>query len=408
MGQACGHSILCRSQQYPAARPAEPRGQQVFLKPDEPPPPPPPCADSLQDALLSLGSVIDIAGLHRAVKEAFSAVLPRVETVYTYLLDKESRLVCEDPPHELPQEGKVREAVISRKRLGCNGLGPSNLLGKPLAKLVAPLAADTQVLVIPLVEKETVAVAAVILVHCGQLSDSEERSLQAVEKHTLVALRRVQALQQHGPRAVPEAVQNPPAGAEKDKSEIAHTDQDRKILQLCGELYDLDASSLQLKVLQYLQQETQASCCCLLLVSEDNLQLSCKVIGDKVLEEEVSFPMTMGRLGQVVEDKKSIQLKDLTSEDMQQLQSMLGCELQAMLCVPVISRATDQVVALACSFNKLGGDLFTDQDEQVTQHCFQYTSTVLTSTLAFQKEQKLKCECQALLQVAKKPLHSPG
>uniref|UniRef100_A0A671F2H4 Phosphodiesterase n=1 Tax=Rhinolophus ferrumequinum TaxID=59479 RepID=A0A671F2H4_RHIFE len=375
------------------------RGQQVFLKPDEPPPP---CADSLQDALLSLGSVIDIAGLHRAVKEAFSAVLPRVETVYTYLLDKESRLVCEDPPHELPQEGKVREAVISRKRLSCNGLGPSNLLGKPLAKLVAPLAADTQVLVIPLVEKETVAVAAVILVHCGQLSDSEERSLQAVEKHTLVALRRVQVLQQRGPRAAPEAVQNPPAGAAKDEQrEIAHTDQDRKILQLCGELYDLDASSLQLKVLQYLQQETQASCCCLLLVSEDNLQLSCKVIGDKVLEEEVSFPMTMGRLGQVVEDKKSIQLKDLTSEDVQQLQSMLGCELQAMLCVPVISRATDQVVALACSFNKLGGDLFTDQDEQVTQHCFQYTSTVLTSTLAFQKEQKLKCECQALLQVAK-------
>ncbi|KAI2561678.1 PDE2A isoform 11 [Pan troglodytes] len=33
------------------------RGQQVFLKPDEPPPPPQPCADSLQ------------------------------ETVYTYLLD---------------------------------------------------------------------------------------------------------------------------------------------------------------------------------------------------------------------------------------------------------------------------------------------------------------------------------
>lgn len=44
-------------------------------------------------------------------------------------------------------------------------------------------------------------------------------------------------------------------------------------------------------------------------------------------------------------------------EDVQQLQGMLGCELQAMLCVPVISRATDQVVALACAFNKLGGDL---------------------------------------------------
>eukprot|EP00071_Canis_lupus_P056943 XP_851951.2 cGMP-dependent 3',5'-cyclic phosphodiesterase [Canis lupus familiaris] len=399
MGQACGHSILCRSQQYPAARPAEPRGQQVFLKPDEPPPPPPPppqpCADSLQDALLSLGAVIHIAGFRRAVKEALSAVLPKVETVYTYLLDGESRLVCEDPPHELPQEGKVREAVVSRKRLGCNGLGPSNLPGKPLARLVAPLAPDSQVLVMPLVDKEAGAVAAVILVHCGQLNDSEEWSLQAVEKHSLVALRRVQALQQRGPGAAPGAVPNPPAGG------VAYTDRDRKILQLCGELYDLDASSLQLKVLQYLQQETQASRCCLLLVSEDNLQLSCKVIGDKVLEEETSFPLTTGRLGHVVEDKKSIQLKDLTSEDVQQLQNMLGCELQAMLCVPVISRATDQVVALACAFNKLGGDLFTEQDERVIQHCFHYTSTVLTSTLAFQKEQKLKCECQALLQVAK-------
>ncbi|NXH75998.1 PDE2A phosphodiesterase, partial [Hydrobates tethys] len=44
---------------------------------------------------------------------------------------------------------------------------------------------------------------------------------------------------------------------------------------------------------------------------------------------------------------------------------------------------------------------YTDADEHKIQHCFCYTSTVLTSTLAFQKEQKLKCECQALLQVAK-------
>uniref|UniRef100_A0A8C9DKK1 Phosphodiesterase n=1 Tax=Prolemur simus TaxID=1328070 RepID=A0A8C9DKK1_PROSS len=364
------------------------RGQQVFLKPDEPPPPPQPCADSLQDALLSLGSVIDIAGLQQAVKEALSAVLPRVETVYTYLLDGESRLVCTDPPHELPQEGKVREAVVSRKRLGCNGLGPSDLPGKPLARLVAPLAADTQGKGWELGEVTADSLLPSLQVHCGQLSESEEWSLQAVEKHTLVALRRVQALQQRGPREAPKAVQNPPdAAAEDRKGSVAYSDQDRKILQLCGELYDLDASSLQLKVLQYLQQETRASHCCLLLVSEDNLQLSCKV-------RPLLVPQLTGGLGQVVEDKKSIHLKDLTSEDVQQLQSMLGCELQAMLCVPVISRATDQVVALACAFNKLGGDLFTDQDEHMIQHCFHYTSTVLTSTLAFQKEQKLKCECQ--------------
>ncbi|MEE6473326.1 hypothetical protein FKM82_009957 [Ascaphus truei] len=73
---------------------------------------------------------------------------------------------------------------------------------------------------------------------------------------------------------------------------------------------------------------------------------------------------------------------------------MLGFEVHSMLCVPVISRATSQVVALACAFNKQGGN-YTEVDEHKIQHCFCYTSTVLISTLAFQKEQKLKCECQA-------------
>ncbi|NXJ55327.1 PDE2A phosphodiesterase, partial [Spizaetus tyrannus] len=150
-----------------------------------------------------------------------------------------------------------------------------------------------------------------------------------------------------------------------------------------------------------LKQETQSLCCCLLLVSEDNHQLFCQVVGDRVLEEEISFSLTFGRLGQVVEDKKSITLKDISEEEHKQLSSMLGCQVTSMLCVPVISRATSQVVALACAFNKLSGESYTEADEHKIQHCFCYTSTVLTSTLAFQKEQKLKCECQALLQVAK-------
>uniref|UniRef100_A0A8C6WTA4 Phosphodiesterase n=1 Tax=Neogobius melanostomus TaxID=47308 RepID=A0A8C6WTA4_9GOBI len=114
---------------------------------------------------------------------------------------------------------------------------------------------------------------------------------------------------------------------------------------------------------------------------------------DKVLEEEISFPLMFGRFGQVVEKKKSISLQDI-SEERRQLSSMLGCEITSMLCVPVVSRATGQVVAMACAFNKQGGKRHTEADEHVIQHCFCYTSTVLTSTLAFQKEQKLKVECQ--------------
>uniref|UniRef100_A0A673YLT0 Phosphodiesterase n=1 Tax=Salmo trutta TaxID=8032 RepID=A0A673YLT0_SALTR len=87
---------------------------------------------------------------------------------------------------------------------------------------------------------------------------------------------------------------------------------DHQILRLCGELYDLDAATLQLKVIRYLEEQTHSLCCCLLLVSEDNQQLFCQVVGDKVLKAEISFPLTFGNLGQAVEKRKSISLQDVT------------------------------------------------------------------------------------------------
>uniref|UniRef100_A0A8V5H8G2 Phosphodiesterase n=1 Tax=Melopsittacus undulatus TaxID=13146 RepID=A0A8V5H8G2_MELUD len=331
------------------------------------------------------------------------APLPPQEHVYIYLLEGETRLICDDPPHELPAEGKIRDVVRKQKRMECGGLPPTELPSQQLGPLAAPLAPGTQVLILPLVDKDSGAVVCVILVHCGQLSDLDEQNLRALERHTLVAFRRLQALQKLQPwpqvSLSTSSSQTSLAKAEKVPNS-SYSALDCKILQLCGELYDLDAASLQLKVVNYLKQETQSLCCCLLLVSEDNHQLFCQVVGDRVLEEEISFSLTFGRLGQVVEDKKSITLKDI-SEEHKQLSSMLGCEVTSMLCVPVISRATSQVVALACAFNKLNGESYTEADEHKIQHCFCYTSTVLTSTLAFQKEQKLKCECQALLQVAK-------
>lgn len=49
-------------------------------------------------------------------------------------------------------------------------------------------------------------------------------------------------------------------------------------------------------------------------------------------------------------------LASFPQEEHKQLSSMLGCQVTSMLCVPVISRATSQVVALACAFNKLSGE----------------------------------------------------
>ncbi|XP_041440590.1 cGMP-dependent 3',5'-cyclic phosphodiesterase isoform X2 [Xenopus laevis] len=379
------------------------RGQQGFVKAEDSPAL---CSEALQDALLTLGSIIDIPRLREAIKDAIASVLPKVDNAFIYLLDTEGRLVCADPPHQLPPEGKLRDAVLLQKRIECSGLTPSELLGQHMSSLAAPLPPDKQVLILPLIDQDTKRVVSVILLHCSQLNDSDEQNLRILEKHTLVTCKRVLAIQKLqpssqiqlsplSPRSYQNSLPKPTPAANKNYDEL-----DQNILQLCGELYDLDAASLQVKVIHYLEQQTQSPCCCLLLVSEDSHQLFCQVVGGKVLEEEISFPLTFGHLGQVVDKKKSITLQDISSEEHRQLNNMLGFEVHSMLCVPVISRATSQVVALACAFNKQGGK-YTEVDEHKIQHCFCYTSTVLTSTLAFQKEQKLKCECQALLQVAK-------
>uniref|UniRef100_A0A8C0IZ12 Phosphodiesterase n=1 Tax=Chelonoidis abingdonii TaxID=106734 RepID=A0A8C0IZ12_CHEAB len=270
-----------------------------------------------QDALLSLGSVIDVACLREVIKDAITSVLPKVEHVYIYLLDGEARLTCDDPPHELPPEGKIRDAVLKQKQVGCNGLPQSELQGKPMDSLAAPLPPDKQ----------------------GRKRLGWDN-----------------------------------AGVGWGGGGGAG-------------VLGLTTASISLSLPQ-LKQETQSPCCCLLLVSEDNHQLFCQVGG------------TAAPGGPAPRPDPHPGLIFSSQEEHKQLHNMLGFEVTSMLCVPVISRATSQVVALACAFNKLGGESYTEADEHRIQHCFCYTSTVLTSTLAFQKEQKLKCECQVRGQLA--------
>uniref|UniRef100_A0A6Q2YZD4 Phosphodiesterase n=1 Tax=Esox lucius TaxID=8010 RepID=A0A6Q2YZD4_ESOLU len=342
----------------------------------------------LQGVLLRLASVTDSSSLRDAIREAFHAVCSDVDSTYVYLLDEDTgHFWCEDPPHELQKEGRIRDIIFQQRRVLCEEFPSSDLLEQQRERLTGHLHQDKRVLIIPILEQDQGGATALIVVCCAQPTKAQEQILDVLEKHVTVACKRVQNLlgQRHTRRS------------EVNRTPISL---DHEILRLCGELYDLDAASLQLKVIRYLEKQTQSLCCCLLLVSEDNQQLSCQVVGHKVLKTEISFPLTFGQFGQAVEKRQSISLQDVTEEEHKQLNSTLGFEVLSMLCVPVECRATSKVVALACAFNKIDADRHTEADEHTVQHCFRYTSSVLTSTLAFQKEQRLKFECQALLQVA--------
>uniref|UniRef100_A0A8C8K6X6 Phosphodiesterase n=1 Tax=Oncorhynchus tshawytscha TaxID=74940 RepID=A0A8C8K6X6_ONCTS len=263
----------------------------------------------IRDELLRLASVTDSSSLRDAIRKALQAVLSEVDSVYVYLLDGETGcLWCEEPPHELQKEGKLRNVVVQQRRVQCEGLPSSELQGKQRERLTEPL--------------------------------------------------------------------------QQDKRGVC--------------LFFDCLTEWVVLLFSQLEEQTQSLCCCLLLVSEDNQQLFCQVVGDTVLKAEISFPVSY--------TTQPFFPSDITTcEEHQQLNSTLGFEVLSMLCVPVECRATTKVVALACAFNKKGADRYLSMclDEHIVQHCFRYTSSVLTSTLAFQKEQRLKYECQALLQVAK-------
>ncbi|KAM7399343.1 hypothetical protein PAMP_018622 [Pampus punctatissimus] len=241
------------------------------------------------DALLRLAAVVDVRSLRVALRDSIQELLPSTECVCVYMLEGESRLLSDDLPHELPQEGKIRNIADQLKRCQCPGLPSSELPEKYRICLAAPLPAHRRAVVIPILDQEQSKAIAVLLAS--------------------VACVRVQVVQTsyQRPPLSPSPIQSHNALLHLNVSDQDYCELDRNILQLCGELYDLDAASLQLKVINY-------------------------VVGDKVLEEEISFP-----------------------EERRQLSSMLGCEISSMLCVPVASRATGQVVALACAFNKRGG-----------------------------------------------------
>ncbi|XP_041055953.1 cGMP-dependent 3',5'-cyclic phosphodiesterase isoform X2 [Carcharodon carcharias] len=370
------------------------RGQHVTLKPEIDPS----SSVVVQNALLELATVIDTLSLRAVISDVLSTVIPN-ENIFIYLLDMSSnKMLCDNPPHEMSNEGRLREAVISKKRIECNGLHKTDVQVTRMSHMVAPLPSDKQVIIIPVVDEEIGRAIAVILVYCGLLDNTDAPSLNLLEKHISATCKRVQTLL--NPLSWSHIGLHHNYTAEVEPA-WAFDELDHKILQLCGELYDLDAASLQLKVIQYLQEETQSACCCMLVLSEDSSQLFCRVVGDKVLEEEITFPLSFAEFEQSEGNSKSMTLNDLTGKQHQQLNNILGFEVYSMLCVPVISRATAQVVAMGCAFNKRSGHYFTEIDEQTIQHCFRYTATVLTSTMSVQKEQKLKFECQALLQVAR-------
>ncbi|KAK3741003.1 hypothetical protein RRG08_005693 [Elysia crispata] len=174
------------------------------------------------------------------------------------------------------------------------------------------------------------------------------------------------------------------------------------LMQLCGELNDQDAAKLEIKVMRYLQEQTEAESGFLLLVVPETQMLFCQAVGDSVLQEEVRFAGPTSCFGTALETKQPITLEDIPMDRRQEVEKIIRRQVHSLLCVPVCISDSKDLLALACVVNKSNHQEFNESDADIIRQCFKYTATVLTSTLAFQNERKLKNQTQALLQVARK------
>ncbi|XP_077868161.1 cGMP-dependent 3',5'-cyclic phosphodiesterase-like [Saccoglossus kowalevskii] len=344
--------------------------------------------ETFEDALLELCAVLDWESLNEVIQNVLKDCLPNVTDSVVYILDNlSSNLQCKDQVtntvHDLPKAGLARSVADGKKRISCNGLTQQDSLSGLLPSGVQPLSSNKTVLCTPIVDSQTDNVVCVLGVVCDVITLVDEKKLNLLEKHILVCIQRLLRTTYQYSRS----------------SSVLSWSQSQSILKLCEDLYDRDAASLQLKVINYLEEQTDSEFCVILLRAEEEYEMCCQVLRNEVLEHEIVI-LTHGNLSDVIASKKAATLNEL-GDSAVELSQKLGMTINSMLCVPLTKRKSTEIAAIVCAFNKKGGQSYTEEDEARIRFCFKYTSSIIASALAFQKENKLKKETEALLQMAK-------
>ncbi|XP_048778006.1 cGMP-dependent 3',5'-cyclic phosphodiesterase-like isoform X8 [Ostrea edulis] len=349
-----------------------------------------------QEALSPLDNVAGMRDLYCTIREVLNDLLHRKVNSIVYIVEEKSGKLYADAEkkHAAPSSGIVRETMETQQfHVQSNDVAEDPVVAvlKAQCKLSTDWSPKT-VYCLPVTDEENQKILALLVIE-----DNETVEINKITslKHKIVGCYR-RLCKCHQDSSSNYAPSNTPNAMTAD----GNGDKDA-ILRLCGDLYDQDASRLQLKVIRFLEEQTSAECAFLLLVVPETQDLFCQVIGGLVLEEEVKFPGQNSVFSLPLESKKPMKLEDVPLDKRKDIENLVGVKLKSMLCVPVSSRNNEGLIALACVVNKKEAENFTNDDLQAILQCFQYTSTVLTSTLAFQNERKLKLHTQAMLQVAR-------
>ncbi|XP_014218591.1 cGMP-dependent 3',5'-cyclic phosphodiesterase-like isoform X1 [Copidosoma floridanum] len=175
-------------------------------------------------------------------------------------------------------------------------------------------------------------------------------------------------------------------------------------LPLLQELADLPCTSVQQRLNRYFQNATGAKISFLSPVRKETEEMVIQVVGEKILEQELRFPITSEGLQKAVLSGESCRQRvaDLDPDLVATLRQVVSPLPEVYLCLPVqhpIKRQVALVVCLVGFVDEASAELVCTK---IVQECFRYCLSLLLSTLRCQEETRLKLQCQDLLDVSKK------
>ncbi|XP_063714234.1 cGMP-dependent 3',5'-cyclic phosphodiesterase-like isoform X2 [Symsagittifera roscoffensis] len=400
----------------------------------------------LEEGCLRLSEAISFEQFYDIISDTLRLILDNVSEVLVFCHDASiDKLVSTGSVnHPLPGYGICKQT----KDLGLRKVFRILDAHDPLCQLLSLsnhfiLPEGNKVLCSPIQDRHTKKTILFLVVICNELTHDSKENLDYLEKHIAATWYRLNQLQT-------------PSVVASTSSELDY--ESKKILKLCGELYDRDGERLQQKLLHFLQEQLDCQHCILFFVGEDNSIFSHVTLPNRP-KCELFFPISTNSFGTAIHKKCPVVLSDITAVEREQLEKCFGVELHNMLCMPVESRSDQShVIALFCAFNKrrpaasaadssntntptntitqnnnysssssvphtgttssvtsatgsaaVGSGAsqtvafadFDAMDEIKAHNTFRYTTTVLTSTIAYQKEKRLKTQTETMLNVAK-------
>ncbi|XP_015586833.1 cGMP-dependent 3',5'-cyclic phosphodiesterase isoform X2 [Cephus cinctus] len=176
------------------------------------------------------------------------------------------------------------------------------------------------------------------------------------------------------------------------------------ILSLLQDLSDLPCNDVQQKLNKYFQLATGAKVSFLAPILVESEEMVIHVVGEKILDRELRFPVLNHVLHRTVKQRKSLTANamDFDQELLAHLHSVINPMPDLFLTIPVQHPIKQHIALVVCLVDYANEDNAEFICTQIVQECFRYCLGLLLSTLRCQEETRLKIQCQDLLAVSRK------